>query len=82
MQASLSRLEQMARNSWDNWTINDVQRVCEENGVACSPPRGGGSHYKCTSPIDGTILTIPNRRPIKGVYIKLLVGFIRKVRER
>jgi hypothetical protein len=82
MQASISRLEQMARNPRANWAINDVQRVCEDNGVSCEPPRGGGSHYKCTSKVDGTILMIPRRRPIKPVYIRLLVGFIRKVWER
>lgn len=44
--ASISRLEQMARNPRGDWSIHDVQRVCEENGIECMPPRGGGSHYK------------------------------------
>ena len=80
--ASSWLLQQMARNPAGDWTINDVQTVCDENGVELMPPRGGGSHYKCTSPFDGTILVIPRRRRIKPIYIQLFVGFIRKVRER
>lgn len=80
--ASSSLLEEMARNPTANWSINDVQTVCDDNDVELTPPRGGGSHYKCTSPADGTILMIPRRRRLKPIYIRLLVGFIRKVRER
>ena len=81
--ARVSFLDLMARNPPRvEWTIDDVQIACDQNGVELTPPRGGGSHYKCTSPWDGTILTIPQRRPIKPVYIRLFVGFIKKVRER
>jgi hypothetical protein len=71
--------ERMARNPKDNWGINDVQTVCRENGLSLTAPRGGGSHYKVTGP--GFKLTVPARRQIKPVYIRALVGFIRKMEE-
>ena len=74
-----SLLERMARNPQGDWTINDVQTVCRENGLACNPPRGGGSHYKVLG--GGFRLTIPRARRIKPVYIKALVGLIRKMRD-
>jgi predicted RNA binding protein YcfA (HicA-like mRNA interferase family) len=82
MPAALTRLGRMAQNPKGDWTINDIQRVCAENGLNCTPPRGGGSHYKVSHPRDGEMLTIPARRRIKPVYIRALVGFIRKMRER
>jgi len=74
-----TKFERMARNPRNNWTIKDVERVCRENGLTCSAPRGGGSHYKVSG--HGTTLTIPARRPIKPVYIKTLVGLIIKIRD-
>lgn len=59
-----------------NWTIRDVELVCRENGVWCSPPTGGGTHYKLSHPASRDILTIPARRPIKPVYIRKLVRLI------
>jgi hypothetical protein len=64
--------ERMARSPRDNWTIKGIERVCGENGLACTAPRGGGSHYKVSG--GGFRLTIPAKRPIKPVYIRLLVA--------
>ena len=41
------------------------------------PPRGGGSHYKVSKPGKREVLTMPFKRPIKPVYIKKLVRFLR-----
>ena len=79
MVRGLTRLERMARNPRDNWVINDIEIVCRENGLECIPPRGGGSHYKVSG--GGFMLTIPAGRRIKPVYIKALVGLIRKIRD-
>jgi hypothetical protein len=79
--AGPTRLERMARNPNGDWDINDVQRVCIENGLLCRPPPGGGSHHKVSSPGGGFILMIPARRRIKPVYIKALVGFILRLRD-
>jgi hypothetical protein len=72
-------LRRMARNPRDNWTISDIEIVCRENGLRCTPPGGGGSHYKVTA---GRFkLTIPAGRRIKPVYISAFVGIIRKLQD-
>jgi predicted RNA binding protein YcfA (HicA-like mRNA interferase family) len=73
-------LEQMRANVRD-WRISDVETVCRNHGVDCSPPRAG-SHYKVKHDAMPQILTIPAHRPIKPVYIRELVRFIDTVRER
>lgn len=70
-----SRLEDMRANPAADWRISDVEAVCREHGVRCSPP-SGGSHYKVSHPSQQAILTIPSRRPLKAVYIRKLVAFI------
>ena len=69
-------LEGMRRNPNGDWKITDVEAVCRAFGIQCNPPSGGGSHYALKhSRIVGR-LTIPARRPIKPVYIKLLLDMI------
>jgi hypothetical protein len=70
------RLERMRQNPLADWTIEDVEAVCREHDIRCSPPKGGGSHYKISHPRLREILTIPRRRPIKPVYIRRLIKFI------
>lgn len=43
------------------------------------PPRGGDSHYRISYPGKPEKLTIPFKRPIKPVYIKKLVAFLRGI---
>lgn len=74
MAAADKLLERMRANPRD-WRIEDVARVCQAAGAACTAPRGG-SHYKVKHPAMAAILTIPARRPIKPVYIRDLVRFI------
>jgi hypothetical protein len=69
-------LDRMRRNPAADWTISDVEVLCRERGLRCAPPSGGGSHYKVSHPSRREILTIPSRKPIKGVYIRKLVRFI------
>jgi len=70
------RLERMRSNPAGDWTIADVEALCLEHGVRCTPPSGGGSHYKVAHPSRRDILTIPRRRPVKAVYVRKLVRFI------
>jgi len=72
-------LERMWRNPVGDWTIRDVDALCRAHKVNCTPPTGGGSHYKISHPSQREILTIPFRRPIKPVYIRKLVRFIEAV---
>ena len=52
--ASNNLLDRMRRNPVANWTINDVSSVCTQHDVRCTPPTGGGSHYKISYPSSGT----------------------------
>lgn len=70
-------LEQMRHNPAGDWTIKDIQRLCERLGWACLPPSGGGSHWKVAVPGSDTILTIPAKRPIKPVYIRKLMECVK-----
>ena len=69
-------LGQMRRAPAGDWTMADVAAVCAEHGVRCTPPSGGGSHYKVSHASQREILTIPRARPVKPVYIRKLVRFI------
>jgi hypothetical protein len=63
----------MRKNFNDDWKIANIEKVCKDIGLTCSPP-SRGSHYKISSPkLDG-ILPIPARRPVKAPYIRLFVG--------
>ncbi|MCX5494880.1 type II toxin-antitoxin system HicA family toxin [Kaistia dalseonensis] len=75
------RLERMRSGPAADWTIADVEAVCREFGIFCEPPRGGGSHYKVAHAALDEKLTIPSKRPIKAIYIRLLVAFIDRVRQ-
>jgi predicted RNA binding protein YcfA (HicA-like mRNA interferase family) len=68
--------DRMRANPRGNWKIADVEAVFRDYGITCSPPRGGGSHYKVSHPSQRDILTIPARRPLKPIYIRKLIRFI------
>jgi len=70
-------LDRMVRNPAGDWTISDIQTLCDQLGWTCLPPTGGGSHWKVAVPGSDTILTIPARRPIKPVYIRKLMTFVK-----
>ena len=71
----------MQANPAADWTIDDVQRVCGAHGISCKAPRRG-SHYVLSHPAVEGRLTIPARRPIKAIYIKLLTELIESLTER
>jgi hypothetical protein len=66
-------LEDMRRNPRADWQISDLQQICKKFGLVCSKPRGGGSHYKISSPLLEGIQIVPARRPIKAPYIRSFV---------
>ena len=68
-------LAAMKANPAGDWTIADVERLCRAHGIACEPP-ASGSHYSLKHPRVPGRLTIPARRPIKPVYIRLLIGMV------
>lgn len=79
MSRALKRYEAMRNNPRDSYHIDDVRAVASLFGIACEKP-SGGSHYNLKHPrIDG-LLTVPARRPIKTVYIVLLLEMIEAIR--
>ncbi|MBU6268012.1 MAG: type II toxin-antitoxin system HicA family toxin [Sphingomonadales bacterium] len=70
-------LASMRRNPAADWTIEDVRKVCEALGWQCLPPTGGGSHWKVAVPGNEAILTVPAKRPIKPIYIRKLMDFVK-----
>ena len=72
----MSRLDRMRANPAGDWTMRDIEAVCREHEVRCTPPTGGGSHWRVSHPSQRDILTIPARRPVKPIYIRKLVRFI------
>ena len=80
MSRRFKRLAAMRRNPRDDWTIDDVVSLCGNFGLDCQPP-SHGSHYVVSHPrIDG-LLTVPARKPIKPIYIMLLVDMVDSVLE-
>ena len=70
-------LERMRRNPAGDWTIQDIQKLCDGLGWDCLPPSGGGSHWKVAIPGVEVILTIPAKRPIKPIYIRKLTELVK-----
>ncbi len=58
-----------------DWRISDIERVCRIYGISCIAP-SRGSHYKLQHPRINGILTVPAHRPIKPIYIRLLLEMI------
>lgn len=68
-------LAAMKANPKADWTIGDVETICRAHGIACKAP-SRGSHYVLSHPLIDGRLTIPARRPIKRIYIQLLIDMI------
>jgi len=68
-------LAAMKANPHGDWTIGDVETVCRASGIACKAPTRG-SHYVLSHPDVPGRLTVPARRPIKAIYIRLLIDMI------
>ena len=67
------RLERMRLNPQGDWGIEDLKAVADRHGIAWRQP--GGSHVTFRRP-DGRKLTVPARRPVKPVYVRLFVAFV------
>lgn len=73
-------LDRMRRNPSGDLTIRDVETLCRQHRILYQPPRGGGSHDEIAHPLMVEKLTIPNKRPIRPVYIRHLIAFVAAVR--
>lgn len=70
-------LERMRANPKADWRIEDCQVLARRFAVSWETT---GSHATFRSP-GGNRITVPARRPIKPIYIKLFVDFIDLLRE-
>jgi len=68
----------MRRNPAADWQIEDVVAVCRVAGIECVAP-SRGSHYRIAHGSVDAILTIPARRPVKPVYIRMLIDYVESV---
>lgn len=75
MAPKIPLLEKMRRNPKGDWSISDVQRLCDEHGIDLFQPRRD-SHYMAASPYLSGHQSVPYKRPIKPVYIRALVVMI------
>jgi len=73
-------LDKMRNNPRDDWTIQNIQTLCGQEGLDCLPPSGGGSHWQVRHPLVNDVLTVPAHRPIKPIYVKRLVQLVAAVR--
>jgi hypothetical protein len=63
-------LTKIIANPKNDWEISDLETVSRQVGLACTSPTRG-SHYKFSSPlVEGVILPIPHRKPVRVNYIK------------
>jgi hypothetical protein len=75
--ASSFRLDRIRANPAGDWSMDDVAALCREQGIRGTPPKGGGAHWKASDPSQRDILTVPNRRPVKVVYVRRRTGAAR-----
>lgn len=73
-----TRLGGMSGNHRSSWTISDVETVCSNFGLDLHKPLSG-SHWIVSHPSIEGMLTIPTSRPIKPVYILLLIDIIHEL---
>jgi hypothetical protein len=71
----------MKANPRGDWTIRDVESLCRGFGIACKAPTRG-AHYALTHADGPGRLSIPARRPIKAIYIQLLIDMIDSLESR
>jgi len=64
----------MKANPKGDWVIRDVETLCKQVGLICTPP-SSGSHYRVYSDCLQGTLTIPAKRPIKPFYIRNLTSY-------
>lgn len=69
-------LKKMRQNPKSDWVMHDIEVVAVHFGLLLRSPSGGSSHVKVKDPRSGKSITVPAKRPIKPVYIGLLLEFL------
>lgn len=71
----------MQANPRDDWTIQDVAKLVDQEGLEMRAPKGGSHNVVSSRHLEDS-LVVPARRPIKPIYIKMLTSFVQAHRER
>lgn len=72
-------LERM-KNNPKGWSFDEIKMVCERKGCTVKN-RSTGSHYAITHPLVPDTFILPKHKPIKQVYIKRILEFLKKIDE-
>ena len=75
MSAADKRLVKMRQNPKADWHIDDMKSVARAKAIEWRQP--GTSHVTFRR-TDGAKLTVPARKPIKPVYVRMFVEFVEK----
>jgi len=75
MSAADKRLAKMRQNPKADWHIDDLKSVARVRAIEWRQP--GTSHVTFRR-ADGAKLTVPARKPIKPVYVRMFVEFVEK----
>ena len=69
MSALKKRIKKIIRNPHDV-SFEDLQNVLLSIGCEVRQPRKGSSHYIFKRKGDGTMLSVPKKKPVKEKYVK------------
>ncbi|MCW8167323.1 hypothetical protein D8B22_17895 [Verminephrobacter aporrectodeae subsp. tuberculatae] len=73
MNTATKLLESMRRNPLD-WRIGQFQTVARQHGIAW---RQEGTSHCCFVRTDGRTLSVPAQRPVKPIYVKKFLAFVK-----
>jgi hypothetical protein len=80
MGASGKTLQKMRQNQ-SGWRIEDLTTVAGSNGIEWRRPGRGGSHVIFTAEAVREIVSVPDKRPIKPIYVRHFIGLIDAARD-
>jgi hypothetical protein len=80
MAASGKTLQKMRLNQ-KGWRIEELISVAEGNGIEWRRPGRGGSHVIFSAPGVRAIVSVPDKRPIKPIYIAKFVALADAAKE-
>jgi hypothetical protein len=80
MSASGKTLQKMRRNQ-AGWRIDDLISVAGSNGIEWRRPGRGGSHVIFSADGIRGIVSVPDKRPIKPIYVRNFIALIDAVQD-
>jgi hypothetical protein len=69
------------RRNQSGWRIEDLISVAGKNGIEWRRPGRGGSHVIFSAPGVRAIVSVPDKRPIKPIYLGHFISLIDAAKE-